>query len=175
MAINTSRKNHSKKIGGAAVRRGTPAPDLLKKITLKTAKSMTRTFTDFYYVDKKHLVALARPDGDEPQCAQFSLLSLDAAGRLQASTAVFIKDGWHADYYRKAKKANPSRGQWVWTADGEENHTYDSSSLEDALNKYLRAHFTRLEKIDNFADYLTAYKRAARLQARRAPGRREQQ
>ena len=160
---------------GRPARKTTPRtqPPIFKKITISAAKKLTQEFTDFYYADKKHVLALACPDRDEPQQARVLQLSFTSPRLpLAVLKASFIKDGLHADRYRETKKANPHRGQWVWVQDGVETSAYNAPGLTSATLNYLHTQFKRIEKIDNFTDYVTNVKRTARL-AKKRTGRSE--
>ena len=90
---------------------------------------------------------------------------------VKENIGAFVRGGWFGKNYEAAGEPNPDKGKWVWVVDGREVHDHDSTSLNAALNKYLKANFRSATKISNLEDYVKTQKARSKPAAKKSRGR----
>ena len=152
-AKKESQKQEEKEERAEAQRRS--KINLVTKIKSVEAKKFQKRYTALRYVNENALVGVGGPTKKSPDLVLVDLIELGYDGNHRKELlGAFVFGGWHASRYENAGQANPLKNKWVWVVDGREIHDYNSTSLNAALNNFLKDHFAKVKKIDNLPEYI---------------------
>ena len=129
--------------------------DLVTKIKSAEAKKLQKRYSALRYVNENALVGIAGPTKESPDLVMLDIIELGYDGNHRNELlGAFVQGGWHAESYENSGQKNPVKNKWVWVVDGREIHDYNSTSLNAALNNFLKDHFEQVKKIDNLPEYI---------------------